>query len=318
MQISTMILKSESLRDNLPGDPVEREVTIIEHNPDKSTPVLIGLAGFFGSGISFMNRSFTSMDFPSVLKKIVNENLVDSFIIVLPDTMTSYGGNQYINSPAVGNYEDFICKDLVSALKHRYGDRHMGLFGKSSGGFGSYTLGSRHPELFQGFIDVSGDSGFEYCYMRDFPEAIKTLQKTSVKQILNKFKQKEVLSMQELNTMNVIAMTAFYSPNVNSPDHIDLPFVVETGILLEEVWKRWKLLDPLENIRNHVDTLRKQKIILQVGTKDEFSLDIGIKALSSLMNQFDVPNNLLTYECGHFSIDYMYKDSIPELIKSLR
>lgn len=318
MQISTMVLKSEALKGNLPGDPVERDVILIEHNPDEKTPVIIGLAGFFGTNVSFMNRSFTAMDFPTVLKRIYEENAVESFIIALPDTMTSYGGNQYLNSTAVGNYEDFICKDLVSALKHRYGDRHMGLFGKSSGGFGSYTLASRHPELFQGFIDVSGDSGFEYCYMKDFPESIKTLQKTSVQELLRKLRQRDVLSMDELNTLNVIAMTAFYSPDVGSPDHIVLPFHIKSGIINDDVWKRWKTLDPLENVKDHVETLKKQRIILQVGTRDEFALDIGIKALSYLMTEHGIQHDLLTYDCGHFSIDYIYRDSLPLLIKALR
>ncbi len=317
MQISTMLLESESLKGNAPGDPTKREVTIIEHNVKTNTPIIIGLAGFFGTNISFMNRSFTSMDFPSVLKRIVETNLVDSFIIALPDTMTSFGGNQFINSNAVGNYEDFICRDLLGALHHKYGIRKNGIFGKSSGGFGSYTLSARHPELFSGFIDVSGDSAFEYCYIKDFPGALKTLQQLPVEGLLKKFKNMESMTSQELNAMNIVAMAAFYSPLLDQPGSFELPFDIDTGVFKEDVWKRWKLLDPLYNVKHYAESLKKQKIILQVGTKDEFALDSGIKSLSLMMNKLGVENKLLTYDLGHFSIERLYMDSLPELINAL-
>jgi len=89
-------------------------------------------------------------------------------MIAIPDSMTSLGGNQFINSEAVGNYEDFIIKDVVGWIKHDFGKRKIGIFGKSSCGFGAYNLTVKNPETFSGFVDVSGDSAFEYCYIKRF------------------------------------------------------------------------------------------------------------------------------------------------------
>ena len=317
MKIETLRIKSESLKGNRLNDPAERDITVIQYNLNKNTPVLIGLAGFFGSNVSFMNRSYSSMDFPTVLKRIIDHKLLDSFLIVLPDTMTSLGGNQYLNSPSVGNYEDFITRELVSVLNERFGQRKIGLFGKSSGGFGAYTLVSRHPDQFDGFIDVSGDSGFEYCYLRDMATAITTLNKEPMDEIIRKFRSGAVLNREELDTMNIIAMSAFYSPSDNCKFGIELPFDTSSGEFLDSVWKKWNEFDPVRNIDSYAGNLKGKKIILQVGSKDEFSMNIGINTLSKKMKNNGIDHKIDIYDSGHFSLDYTYLDSIPEMNRRL-
>ncbi len=34
-------------------------------------------------------------------------------IVVMPDCFTAYGGSQYLNSSAVGNYDDYLVQELV-------------------------------------------------------------------------------------------------------------------------------------------------------------------------------------------------------------
>ncbi|SJK84787.1 alpha/beta hydrolase-fold protein [Cuniculiplasma divulgatum] len=311
-------IEAVSLKNNYLNDPWKRKITIIEHNVNDTTPILIGLAGFYGSSSSFFNRSFTSIDFMGVLNKIINHDRVNSFIIALPDSMTSLGGNQYLNSIAVGNYEDYIVNDVMGYLKTRYGIRNTGLFGKSSGGFGAYNLTIRNPEKFQGFIDVSGDCGFEYSYIRDFPDAIRMIRNNGLSEIIRQFKEKDFHTMAELNTMNIIAMAAFYSPDNGEERKISLPFNVNTGEIKSNIWFRWKAYDPLVNVYDHFEKLREKKIILQTGKNDEFSLNLGIEGLSKILLTHSVDHVSQTYEGGHFGIDYLYLDSIPELISYLR
>ena len=317
LKITEDRIRSNALEGNYPGDPADRSITTIEYNADEETPVLIGLAGFYGTSFSFLNRSFTSIDFLSTLEKIASTGNVDSFAIVLPDTMTSFGGNQYINSSAVGMYEDFITRDVMDFIKNKYGRRKIGLFGKSSGGFGSYNLSINNPELFRGFIDVSGDAGFEYCYMRDFPQAIDTLSKTGITEFMKKFRSSDFHTNGDLNVNGVIAMSAFYSPDSGREMGIDLPFDTHTGELKDNVWKRWKKFDPLQNAKNHIQDLKKMKIILQTGSKDEFSINIGMRGLSNILHQNGVDHEFMEYDAGHFGIDYFYEKSLPELINGL-
>lgn len=310
-------IASESLRGNALEDPAERDVIFIDCNATESSPVLIGLAGFFGSARNFLNRSYTNQDFISTLEKILRRNHDLSFSVVLPDTMTMLGGNQYLNSTAVGNYEDFIVKEIVEMIKSRYGKRKIGLFGKSSGGFGSYTLTARNPSVFGGFIDVSGDSAFEYCYMKDFPAAIEIVSKSGVTSFLKDFRSRPTHSNKEMDAINIIAMSAFYSPCHEQEMGIELPFEPETGILREEVWKKWKKLDPVENVTEFASGLSGKTILLQAGLRDEFAINIGIRALSRRMDKLGIENRLMEYDEGHFGIEYLYEDSIPLLVRGL-
>ena len=58
-------------------------------------------------------------------------------IVVFPDCFTSLGGNQYINSSAIGHYADYLNDELVPFVDAQFRTRssaeHRGCFGKSSG-----------------------------------------------------------------------------------------------------------------------------------------------------------------------------------------
>ncbi len=79
--------------------------------------------------------------------------MLGNSIIINPNFSTKYHVNQYINSPAVGNYEDFIINDLIPQISDMFHTGKVALFGKSSGGFGAYTLAVRHPDIISGFAN---------------------------------------------------------------------------------------------------------------------------------------------------------------------
>ncbi|MGC8645299.1 MAG: alpha/beta hydrolase-fold protein [Thermoplasmata archaeon] len=306
-------IAADSLRHNPLRDPVERDLLIISKDMRDGTPALVGLAGFFGSAYTFLMERYAGMDFMDVINYLATK--VHSFLIVLPDTMTSYFGNQYVNSEAVGNYENFIAKDVVRFINREYGKRNIGIFGKSSGGFGAYTIAAKHPDAFRGFVDVSGDSAFEYCYLRDFPTTIAELSKRTVKGFTRYFSTLKKPSNQEMSAMSIIAAAAFYSPKKNGG--IDLPFDLKNFMVKEDVWERWLSFDPVRNARLYADNLREEKVILQVGRRDEFSLNIGIKALSNILKEEGIRHEYKEYDDGHFGIEYFYQDSLPSLIRAL-
>lgn len=317
IKISRYKIRAHSLRGNLPGDPDDREIMALEYIPEKSESVHIGLAGFFGTSYSFLNRSFTGMDFIAVLETLIRRRLVRSFIIVLPDTMTSFGGNQYVNSSAVGNYEDFISSDLTGWIRKKYGKRTVGLFGKSSGGFGSYTLAAMHPNTFGGFVDVSGDSGFEYCYMRDIPDTISVLKKNGLESFLSKFRRAPFHTKEELNAASIVAASAFYSPLPSGNGKFSLPFNEKTGEFRDDVWKRWLEFDPARNIDRYAEALRDKTVILQTGRKDDYSINIGMSIMSQKLSNSGIDHKFITYDCGHFGIEYLYLYSLPMLMNGL-
>ncbi|MGC8609225.1 MAG: alpha/beta fold hydrolase, partial [Thermoplasmata archaeon] len=293
----TDTIKANSLKNNRLGDPIDREIVTIDVNSNDKTPVLIGLAGFFGSNRSFLNRNYASADFQSILKQIAERNDGTGFTVVLPDTMTAIYGNQYLNSVAVGNYEDFITKDVLNYIHEKFGNRSIGIFGRSSGGFGAYTLATRHPDLFGGFIDVSGDSAFEYSYIKDFPESFREIRKYGgLQEWYVSMRAKKNHKSSEISAINTVAMSAFYSPDTKSDMNIALPFDLKNGEFNGKVWKRWLSLDPAKNISDRLDVLKEMAVFLQVGSHDEFNLDIGIRIMHEKLERENIVHFFEEYD----------------------
>ena len=71
-------------------------------------------------------------------------------IIVFPDCFTALGGNQYVNSSAIGNYADYLTREIVPFVDREFrtlaSREHRGCFGKSSGGYGSIIHGMKYPK----------------------------------------------------------------------------------------------------------------------------------------------------------------------------
>ncbi|WP_337860114.1 alpha/beta fold hydrolase [Ferroplasma sp.] len=302
-------IKAQSLHGNPLGDAWEREIIRIENNVDSNTPVFIGLPGFFGSGNSFMNKSYTSFDFRDVLEKLGQEY---EYIIILPDTMTKFGGNQFVDSTAIGNYKTYIAEDIVNFIHKLYGKRDIYLFGKSSGGFGSISLTMDYPDLFKGFIDISGDSYFQYSYMQDFPTAYKTIKASTLKDFIETYRKSFTHSQDELTAYNVIAMAASYSPDGLN---INLPFSLDTGEIINEIWEKWLEFDPVNRLKTEINKLRNKIIVLQTGNKDEFRIDIGMNMIHKILEENKIKHYYREYAAGHFNINYFYLDSFPEILK---
>jgi pimeloyl-ACP methyl ester carboxylesterase len=301
-------ISAKSLIGNPLGDEHERKLIIIENRVTSKTPILIGLPGFFGSGNNFLNKSYTSFDFTDLLGKLHEEY---GFIIVLPDTMTKFGGNQFVDSTAVGNYKSFIAKDLVSYIGELYGNRDIYLFGKSSGGFGAISITMDYPDIFHGFIDISGDSYFPYCYMPDFATAYLEINGETPEAFIEKYQQEFIHTQNELTAYNVLAMAASYSPEGKK---IRLPFSIDTGEIIPEIWDRWLEFDPVNRIRNEIEKLRGKKIILQTGIKDEYKINIGMNMLHKIMEKNGTNHYYKEYPSGHFNTNYFYTDSFPEIL----
>ena len=313
---------SKSLMGNPLNDPVQRDLVIFR--PDEinmGAPLLIGLSGFGGGARSFLNYSPLSTNFTDVVEGLRRSNKLHGAIIAIPDCFTSIGGNQYLNSTAVGAYEDFIVKEIVPDLRKRFGTGKTGVFGKSSGGFGAYSLSIRNPEVFQGFADHSGDAGFEYCYFADFPDSIKEFRKAGgVGEWYREFSRSPNKSKKKyMAPLNILAMAAFYSPNKESKDlMVDLPFRVETGELLDDVVERWREFDPARNISENLDKLRRMKAIyLDVGSEDEFKINFGMSKMHRILEENSIEHFFEEFADGHFNISYRYDLSLAYLAERL-
>src|ERR1700684_1410220 len=75
-------------------------------------PLLVDLVGFTGSGLSHTNWIGFRENLPERLDRLIGEQRLPPVVVAFPDCFTRLGGNQYINSAAMGGWGDFLLPDM--------------------------------------------------------------------------------------------------------------------------------------------------------------------------------------------------------------
>jgi enterochelin esterase-like enzyme len=111
---------SAVLRDNPLGDPHQRKLSVYlpaaydsPRNAHRRFITLYDLAGFTSSGLSHLNWRNFDENLPEKLDRLIRTKRMPPVIVVFPDCFTRLGGNQYINSSAIGDYADYLNQELV-------------------------------------------------------------------------------------------------------------------------------------------------------------------------------------------------------------
>jgi S-formylglutathione hydrolase FrmB len=102
-------------------------------------------------------------------------------ILVFPDCFTAFGGNQYVNSSAIGDYADYLTREIIPFVDREFrtlaSREHRGCFGKSSGGYGAIIHGMKHAKHWGAVACHSGDAHFDFVYWCDWPNTLNELAK---------------------------------------------------------------------------------------------------------------------------------------------
>jgi enterochelin esterase family protein len=319
---------SRVLAHNPLGDPTTRSLPIILP-PDYDTsgkryPVIYGLTGFTGSGPMMLNLSAWQPNFQQRIDRLTAAGKLPPAIYVLPDCFTRYGGSQYLNSTAIGRYEDYVLDEIVPHLDRTYrtiaGAEGRGVFGKSSGGYGSIMLGMQHPDVFGAVACHSGDMAFDLVYRCDFPKFANTIQKAGgLEKWWIEFESKVKKENRDVEAVNILAMAAAYSPNPNAtPLPIDFPFDLETCELKPDVWARWLEFDPVQLADRYADNLKRLRLLfIDCGSRDEFNLHFGARTLVKKLKALGVPHEYEEFDDGHMNVQYRYDVSLPKIAGAL-
>ena len=314
--------KSEVLKNNPLNDPANRELYVYlppnyEEGGDEF-PTVFCLTGFTGRGKMFLNDSAFTPNLAERMDKLIGEGAIKPMIAVMPDCFTHFGGSQYINSSATGRYEDYLIEEIVPFVDENFrtikNKNSRAVMGKSSGGYGALIMAMRHADVFGLACSTSGDCYFDLCYLPDFPKAFRAI-KGEPRKVLEKFwNENKRKSKDDFAALNIIGMSACYSPNQATDLGFDLPFDLQTGEILEEVWRRWREHDPAFLVEKYADNLKSLKLLfVDAGMRDEFALDIGARILSKRLDEFEVPHIHEEFDDGHFNISYRSNRSL-ELI----
>jgi len=313
--------ESEILKNNPLGDAHIRDLHVYlppGYDENVKYPTVYCLTGFTGRGKMFLNDSAFTPNLAQRLDTLINSGKIRPMIAVLPDCFTYYGGSQYINSTATGDYEDYLTKEIVPFVDenfHTINDRNArAVMGKSSGGYGALIMAMRHADQFGLVCSTAGDAYFEFSYFPGIAEGFHSI-KGDPKALIEKFWREDVRkSKDDFAALNTIGMSACYSPNETSELDFDLPFDTETGEVRADVWQRWLAHDPVRLVEKSVEMLKTLKLLfIDAGTRDEFHLDLGARILCQRLKEFDIPHIHEEFDDGHFNIAYRQNRSL-ELI----
>jgi enterochelin esterase-like enzyme len=347
---------SSILKDNPLGDPHVRRLGVwlpreYDQAPNRRFPVLFDLVGYTGSGLSHLAWKNFSENLPERAARLVREGRMGPAILVFPDCFTALGGNQYINSSAIGNYADYLTRELIPFVDREFrtlaGREHRGCFGKSSGGYGAMVHGMKYPKYWGAVANHSGDAGFDFVYWHDWPNTLNELARYRqpgrkpgpyhalresrrkgladgrddgrIRRFLQKIHAKEKLSGAEVHALMNLCMAATYDPDPRAPNGFRVPFNLESGEPIEPRWKNWQKHDPINLVaacRKNLETLRG--IYIDCGWKDQYHIHYGCRLLSARLSAAGIKHTYEEFDDNHSDIDYRMDVSLPFLYRALK
>lgn len=328
LQIET--LSSLVLKGNPLGDPTRREIPVylppgFGETRGKRFGLIVYLPGFTGGGRSVVNYNPWKENLVERFDRLVASGKAAPAVLAIADGFTAFGGAQYVNSSATGRYEDHIAEELVPFLEDKLGiggrPEARAVVGKSSGGFGALHLAMARPGLFGHLASHSGDMGFDVCYGPDILKFCAVVDRGfggSAERFARAFLASRKKDSFDHSALNVLAMSACYSPNPRSPVGFDVPCEVRTAALRGDVWRRWLAFDPVELAGTRTAALKRLKtLFFDCGRRDEFFLQFGARRLALKLKALGVRHIHEEHDGGHFDMNERYDRSLALLSKRL-
>lgn len=323
--IHTVAVESRILGSNLLGEPTRRRIDVYvpPNGGAAGLPLLVDLVGFTAGGPAHTNWKSFSENIPERLDRLIASASMPPCVVAFPDCFTKLGGNQYINSIAMGPWADFLRFEAVPLVETTFdcgGTGRRAVFGKSSGGYGSFVHALLHPDFWSAAACHSGDMAFELVYLPEFPRLLRTIAKAggSIERWINDFYAALKIRDSDIHDMMMLAMCATYDPDPAAPYGIRLPVDLHTCEIISERWQNWLRWDPLTLVETHAGNLRQLKALyIDCGDLDQYNLVYGARRLHRALDRFGVPHIYEEFPDNHSSVDYRLDKSLPILSRAL-
>jgi S-formylglutathione hydrolase FrmB len=297
--VEKITVHGASLEGNLEGDSPDREVYVYlppsyASEPDRRYPVVYSLHGYGINAERWDSFLGTSAALDRAFAAGARE-----FIVVAPNAQTLHLGSFYSNSVTTGDWESFIADDLVGAIDSRYrtiADRDSrGIGGHSMGGYGSFRVAMKRPEVFGSIFAMSSccfmpvGAGGPAGNIEPSPlEGISTLEQANAVEFPGRVS---------------LAFAAAWAPDPQKPPlYFDAP--TKDGEPLPEVVAAMAANATTVMVHQYMPALRSMNAItMDIGLQD--GLLAGNQRMDEILTSYGVEHGFQTYEGDH-------GDKIPE------
>jgi S-formylglutathione hydrolase FrmB len=311
-------LDSPALAGNPLGDPSRRPLFVWTPPGSGRYPAIYVLHAMTGQARAWFNVSPFAPSFAEEIDALALEA-----VIVLVDGFTALGGAQWIDSERIGNYGRYLCEDVVGQVDASFptlaDPAHRGIAGKSSGGFGAAVWSLLRPDLFGGFASHAGDALFEVTFASEFApaaQALRNLYGGSFDAFWADFRSGRPVLDNRTDPLlqNIYATAAAYSGG-------ELPFRLDTGAVVPEVFERWLAWDPVRLAAGHLEAAAGLRAAwIDAGRNDEYRLDLGAVALQEAILAAGAAAETVHFELfdgGHRGLNRRFLLSLPFLAARL-
>jgi S-formylglutathione hydrolase FrmB len=329
--LDKLVVESELLAGNPLGDSARRPLWIyrppgVERDHPRPLPAVYVLQGYTGQVVKWGNREPFELNFVERLDAMFAAGECPDALVVLVDAWTAYGGSQFLDSSSTGAYQSYLCDEVVPFVDEAYpaipSPAGRGVAGKSSGGYGAMVVPMMRPGLFGALATHAGDAEFLQCYASRFAAVARTLRdefEGSYDVFFRELAAADPFTWKRFGQpLEMYAYAACYSPDPEEPGKALLPFDLETGRIVEDVWERWLALDPVRMAASAAGALAgMSRILVEAGRSDEYFLDMGATAFSKELTSLGIEHTFELFEGAHGGMTHRYAPAIRELVLAL-
>jgi len=328
-RIELPIHSSALLKGNVLGDPHEREVLVYlppgyDDAPSTRYPLLMVLPSYAAGHRSFTNYRPWEPDLFDRYERLLAAGEVPEAILVAPDTMTRWGGSQFLDSPATGPYQRYIVEEVLPFVDATYRTiperAARAVAGRSSGGFGALRLAIDRPEAFAVYGSHAGDCLFEASIRPSFTSAAITLGRAGgPAAFVERFAERGPRGAGDFEAIMTIATAACYAPDMDAAfPHVALPFDLQTALPVDATWARWMAHDPITRLDADPEAVKDAVyVFIDAGDRDEHGLQFGAREVARRLRDRGVHVLHEQFEGTHRHTAHRWDRSLPLMLREL-
>ena len=314
-RVEILEIAGRTLRGNPLNDPVSRRVVVFSPSQAKTgetLPVVYFLPGYGGSSEDIIAQGGGAW-VAQVVAKLAAEGM--PVVIAVPDARNRWGGSQYLNSTAQGNYADYLADEIVPTVEATHpaakGRADRIVAGHSSGGYGALMLAMSRQKVFGAVVALAPDSDFEVTHRPAVERAnVRRVTPREVEAFTAPAKDapRPADGFVEL----ILGLSAAYAPvGPDRPGRFHWLYN-DAGEFQPKVWQQWLDKDPLLIIRQRADAFAPdQRIYLDGASHDDWGFNVSARKMFDVLRER--PARVTFYEPygGH-------SDRVPErLVRGL-
>ena len=280
-RLEVIEITSAKLRANPLGDPATRRLAVFkpdEAKDDTRIPLVVYLPGWGGSSEDAIAQGAGAW-FGQVVDQLAARGLPVRIAVV--DGRSRYGGSQFLNSAATGDYADYVADEIVPALT-KGGAATCIIAGHSSGAYGALLLAISHHEKFTAVVALSPDSDFDTTHKPLVGQpSVRAVTPAELDAAMSPAKTARLPA--DGSARLIMGLCANYAPTTGQPGRFDWLYDA-AGHWRAETWQRWLALDPLTLVRqNPAAFAATQRIYLDGAEHDEFGANIGAAKIHAVL-----------------------------------